>query len=136
VATKKRAAAGQAPTALDRRTSKQVTGDAGEQSAADLLLAQGFTLLARNHRTRRGEVDLVAEKGPLLVFVEVRARASDRFGQAEATVDARKQARVVWAARDWLAKNGGDQREIRFDVVAIVGGEVRHVPGAFDAGGW
>jgi putative endonuclease len=119
-----------------RRTSKQVTGDSGEQAAADLFVAQGFAVVARNHRTRRGEVDLVAEKGPLLVFVEVRARASDRFGPAEATVDARKQARVIAAARDWLAKNGGEEREIRFDVVAVVGAEVRHVPGAFDAGGW
>ncbi len=132
MAAKKRAA----PRPKGQRTSKQVTGDAGEQAAADLFAAQGFTLLARNHRTRRGEVDLIAVKGPLLVFVEVRARASDRFGPAEGTVDARKQARVVWAARDWLAKNGGDQREIRFDVVAVVGGAVRHVPGAFDAGGW
>ena len=129
---KKRAA----PRPKAPRTPKQVAGDAGEQAAAELFLAQGFTVLARNHRSRRGEVDLVAEKGPLLVFIEVRARASDRFGPAEATVDACKQARVVWAARDWLAKNGGDQREIRFDVVAVVGGEVRHVPGAFDAGGW
>jgi putative endonuclease len=132
VAAKKRPSSGAAP----RRTSKQVTGDAGEQRAADLFAALGFAIVARNHRTPRGEVDLVAEKGPLVVFVEVRARASDRFGTAEATVDARKQARVVAAARDWLAKNGGEEREIRFDVVAVVGDEVRHVPGAFDAGGW
>ena len=118
------------------RTSRQETGDAGEQAAAQFLEQHGFTITARNHRTRRGEVDLVAERGALVVFVEVRTRASDKFGPAEATVDARKQARVVLAARDWLARNGGSEREIRFDVIAVVGGEVRHLPGAFDAGGW
>jgi putative endonuclease len=118
----------------DRRTSRQRTGDRGEEEAAALFESLGFAVLARKHRTRRGEVDLVCEKGPLLVFAEVRTRQSDAFGPAEATVDAKKQAKVVLAARDWLSKYGAEGREIRFDVVAVVGAEVRHLPGAFEAG--
>ena len=118
------------------RTPRQQLGDAGEEAAARHLAGQGFTIVARNHRTRRGEVDLIAEKGDLLVFAEVRTRSTDAFGTPEETVDARKQARVVAAARDFLARWRGPEREIRFDVIAVVGAEVRHLPGAFDAGGW
>ena len=118
------------------RTGRQQLGDAGEDAAAGLLVAQGFTVIARNHRTRRGEVDLIAERGELLVFAEVRTRSTDAFGTPEQTVDARKQARVIAAARDFLARWRGPERAIRFDVIAVVGAEVRHVPGAFDAGGW
>ena len=118
------------------RTGRQRLGDAGEEAAARFLVAQGFTIVARNHRTRRGEVDLIAEKGELLVFAEVRTRATEAFGTPEQTVDARKQARVVAAARDFLARWRGPERAIRFDVIAVVGQALRHLPGAFDAGGW
>jgi putative endonuclease len=136
----------------DLRTARQRLGDEGEEAAARHLEAQGFRIVARKHRTRRGEVDLVAEREKLLVFVEVRTRASDAFGTPEETVDARKQARFIEAARDFLARWRGGEREIRFDVIAVVGlgsaagalGEiggsagpvVRQIPGAFDAGGW
>ena len=111
-------------------------GVAGEDAAARHLEAQGFSIVARNHRTRRGEVDLIAERGELLVFVEVRTRSSAAFGAPEETVDARKQARVVAAARDFLARRSGPEMAIRFDVIAVLGETVRHLPGAFDAGGW
>jgi putative endonuclease len=119
-----------------RRTSRQRLGDEGEALAARFLEAQGFRVVARNHRTRRGEVDLIAERGELLVFAEVRTRSSEAFGAPEETVDARKQARVVAAARDYLARRQGPERALRFDVLAVVGAEVRHLPGAFDAAGW
>ena len=118
------------------RTPRQRLGDAGEAAAARLLEQKGFRIVAKNHRTRRGEVDLIAEKGELLVFAEVRTRSSDAFGTPEETVDARKQARVVSAARDFLARWSGPERAIRFDVIAVVGETVRHLEAAFDAGGW
>jgi putative endonuclease len=117
------------------QTSRQRLGDEGEQAAARFLEAKGFRIVARNHRTRRGEVDLIAEQGELLVFAEVRARTTARFGSPAETVDARKQARVVSAAQDYLARWQGPERAVRFDVLAVLGGEVTHLPGAFDAGG-
>ena len=121
-------------------TARQTLGEAGEALAAQHLEQLGFSIVARNHRTRRGEVDLIAEQGELLVFVEVRTRASDKFGSPEETVDARKQERVVLAARDFLARFQGGERAIRFDVIAVVdehgAPRVRHIPDAFDAGGF
>ena len=120
--------------------ARKSLGDAGEALAARHLESLGFRIIARNHRTRRGEVDLIAEKGELLVFAEVRTRSTERFGSPEETVDARKQERFVLAARDFLARFRGGERAVRFDVIAIVdgprGGELRHVPDAFDAGGF
>jgi putative endonuclease len=115
-------------------------GDAGEAAAAELLVKQGFRIVARNHRCRRGEVDLVAEQGDLLVFVEVRTRESALFGSPEETVGFRKQRRVVLAAQDFLARRRGPPRAIRFDVVAVIdapsGPQLTHYPNAFDAGAY
>ena len=121
---------------------RQARGERGESLAAALLESLGFRIVAKNHRCRRGEVDLIAEKGELLVFAEVRARGTDAFGGPEETVDARKQERVVIAARDFLMRAPRElqERAMRFDVIAIVDGPgepiVRHYPNAFDAGGW
>jgi putative endonuclease len=126
------------PPAQGRRSAQSRLGAAGEEAAARHLTALGYRIVARNHRCRLGEVDLVAEAGELLVFVEVRTRTTDRFGAPEETVTARKQARVVRAARDFLARWRGPERGARFDVISVVdeeaGARLVHLPGAFDAG--
>jgi putative endonuclease len=118
-------------------TVRQRLGDLGERAAEDLLAASGYRIVARKHRCPRGEVDLVAEQGDLLVFVEVRTRATAAFGTPEETVGAAKQQRLVRAARDFLARWRGPPRGARFDVVAVVdqpgGPRLTHFPGAFDA---
>jgi putative endonuclease len=118
-------------------TARQRFGDLGEKAAEELLAGQGYRIVARKHRCPRGEVDLVAEQGDLLVFVEVRTRATAAFGGPEETVGAAKQQRLVRAARDFLARYRGPPRGARFDVVAVVdqpgGPLVTHFPGAFDA---
>lgn len=117
-------------------TPRMQRGAAGEEAAARYLESQGYSVLARNHRCRLGEVDLIVARGPLVAFVEVRTRSTRAFGGPAATVDAAKQARVIRAARDWLARAGGPERELRFDVVAVVEGqgglELEHLPGAFE----
>ena len=118
-------------------TVRQRFGDLGEKAAEELLAAQGYRIVARKHRCPRGEVDLVAERGDLLVFVEVRTRATALFGAPEETVGAAKQRRLVRAARDFLARWKGPPRGARFDVVAVLdepgGPRLTHFPGAFDA---
>ena len=104
------------------RPVRQRLGELGENAAAELLRTRGYRIVARNHRCRLGEVDLIAEKGELLVFVEVRTRASASFGGPEETVHGRKQRRVVAAARDFLARRRGPERALRFDVVAVIDG--------------
>jgi putative endonuclease len=115
-------------------------GRRGEAVAEAFLVARGFRVLARNHRIRRGEVDLVCLDGDVLCFVEVRSREAGGPVLPEESVDRRKARRVVVAATDWAVRNGGLERPIRFDVVAVEHGEpgaplVRHFPGAFDADG-
>ena len=119
-------------------TKRQRFGDAGEKAAEDVLARDGYRVVARKHRCPRGEVDLVLERGELLVFVEVRTRATALFGGPEETVGFEKQRRVVRAARDFLARWRGPPRGARFDVVAVLdrpeGPLVSHIPNAFDAG--
>jgi putative endonuclease len=122
------------------RPDRSERGRRGEAAAEAYLLARGVRVLARNHRTRRGEVDLVCQDGPVLCFVEVRSREVGSAVPPEASVDRGKARRVVSAATDWAVRHGGLEREMRFDVVAVdlpVEGDpvVRHYPNAFDADG-
>jgi len=77
-------------------------GAAEEQAAADFLVSQGLRIVARNWRCKGGELDVVAMEGDTLVFVEVRARASVRFGGAAASITASKQTRLIRAAQHYL----------------------------------
>ena len=104
-----------------RRTAKQIIGAAAESIAADFLRAQGLEILERNYLRRLGELDIVAvDPGGVLVIAEVRARASDRFGGAAASVDFRKQQRLIRAAHQLLQQRSDLARlPVRFDVVCV-----------------
>ena len=99
----------------DRRDA----GRAAERLAADFLEARGLRILERNFRCRGGEVDLIAREGGTLVFVEVRLRSGRAYGGAAASVDARKQLKLLRAARFYLA--GKPEQPCRCDVVALDG---------------
>jgi putative endonuclease len=118
---------------------RQVRGRRAEALAEAWLAGLGYQTLARNHATRRGEVDLVCREGEVICFVEVRSRTSLAQGSPLETVGITKARRVVAAATDWAARNGALAQALRFDVVAVVfEGEVARfelVRGAFDASG-
>lgn len=104
-------------------------GRAAEDAALRFLEARGFALLRRNYRCRLGEIDLVMRDGPSLVFVEVRARDSDAYGGAAASVGPAKQRRLAAAARHFLMTHPREaQRPARFDVVAISGCDGENPP--------
>jgi len=118
-----------------------VLGDAGEAQALAHLLAAGLRLVERNYRVARGpsaaagEVDLILrDRDGTLVFVEVRSRASSRHGGAAASIGLRKRARIVFAARHFLASRHASPPPCRFDVVAIDGDRIEWLRAAFDAG--
>ncbi len=115
-----------------RRTAAQSIGADAEERAASFLARHGLAIVARNYRTRFGEIDLVARDGETLVFVEVRARASDDYGGAASSIVADKRRRIESAARLYLS---GLRREppCRFDVITLEGGEPRWLRAAFDA---
>jgi putative endonuclease len=108
-------------------------GLSAESRAAALLIAKGYRILARRFRTPLGEIDIVARRRGVLVFVEVKAR--DSFDTAAEAIGKRQQSRIIAAAQLWLAGHPEDaMRDMRFDVVLVVPGCVpRHLPAAFDA---
>ncbi|MFI5361235.1 MAG: YraN family protein [Elusimicrobiota bacterium] len=110
------------------------TGRKAEDLAAAFLQAKGLTIVEKNFRVKVGEIDLVAKDGEEIVFVEVRARASRDFGGAAASVDGAKRRKLIRAARLWLQARNWDGA-CRFDVVAVDGGALEHLPAAFDASG-
>jgi len=96
-------------------------GCLGETLAARELERQGYAIRARRYRSRFGELDLVAEEGGVLVFVEVKARRTARFGGAAESISAWKRRRIGAMALDYLAWIGRLDARCRFDVVAIDG---------------
>jgi putative endonuclease len=127
---------GDEPAGADDRRAR---GREAEDLAAAFLEERGCEVIARNHRIRHGEVDLVCREGDVLCFVEVRSRTSAAQGGPEETVGPSKARRVVAAATDWAMRNGGLERAVRFDVIAVTFGDgaprVEHFPAAFDASG-
>ena len=113
-------------------------GAAGEEAAASFLQRQGWTVLARNYRTRRGEIDLVVQRGDEVAFVEVKSWRSVPREDLGRSIGPRKQARIARAAREFLARRRDlAEAHVRFDVV-FLGGEAdgpEHIPGAFSGEG-
>ena len=98
--------------------ARRARGDAAEAAALAMLQARGLQLLARNAASRGGELDLVMRDGATVVFVEVRYRATRRFGGGAASVDAGKRRRLVHAAHAFLAAHPQmADAPCRFDVV-------------------
>jgi putative endonuclease len=114
--------------------TKIETGRKAEDLAASFLQAKGMKIVEKNFRAKVGEIDIVAEDGDEIVFVEVRARASKDFGGAAASVGGAKRRKLIRAAALWLQARGWDGA-CRFDVVALDGARLEHLPAAFDASG-
>lgn len=118
-----------------RDLSRVARGRWGEDRAERWYRTAGYDVLDRNWRCPAGELDLVVGRPGLVVFVEVKARADDRFGPPGGAVDGRKQRRIRRLAARWLQardrSRGSGAVEVRFDVVAIVGTSVEVIEGAF-----
>ena len=125
-------------TPIVRALWNRLLGDRGERAAARFLRRQGLRVLMRGHRTRSGEIDLIARDGDTLVFVEVKAR---RQGVPAEAVTPEKQRRITLAAMHFLRKHHLLEQRSRFDVVAIVWPDdrrepqIEHIRNAFEAVG-
>ncbi len=102
------------------RPVRRSLGQAGEDAAARHLEAQGYRILARNFRRTFAELDIVAQKEGLLVFVEVKARSSARFGAPAEAVTLTKQRRLSKIALDYMMQAGLGECTARFDVLAVL----------------
>lgn len=115
-------------------------GQVAESEAERYLRRKGYRILARNIRSPRGELDLIAQQADVLVFVEVKARRTSALGGAPYAVDGRKQARLIRLAGQYLSRHRLRNRACRFDVVLFKGQsarltEIEHIENAFEVPG-
>ena len=117
---------------------RRLLGVAGEAEAARWLRSAGFEVVATGFRARCGEIDIVAEDGREVVFVEVKTRTSDAFGSPAESVTRLKRLRIVRAASVFLVQAGWTDRACRFDVLSVApigsGWRVTHLKDAFRQG--
>jgi putative endonuclease len=115
---------------------RKLFGQAGESAAEAYLRRKGYRILARNLRSSLGELDLVAEDGQVLVFVEVKARRTDAFGGAIHAVHHRKQEKLIQLAAQYLARHHIKDRLCRLlqgpDAIAP---QIEHIQNAFEVSG-
>ncbi len=111
---------------------RQQQGQAAEAQACRHLQQQGLELIERNYRCRQGEIDLIMRDKQSIVFVEVRYRSNTNFGGAAASVDQRKQAKLIGAASHYLQQHHAlAQQPARFDVIAITPTTLEWIRDAF-----
>ena len=108
------------------------SGAKSEQLAATYLAQQGLVLVEANFRCRLGEIDLIMRHGLTLVFIEVRQRSSRQFGGAIASIDLRKQHKLIVTAQFYLARLDR-LPPCRFDVLLIQGEAIEWLRDAFSA---
>lgn len=99
---------------------KDRLGRRGEAVAADWLEAQGYAIVARNWRCASGELDLIARRGQVTAFVEVKTRSSAAFGHPLEAITAAKAARLRRLAAEWCRANGPVRGETRIDAIAVL----------------
>jgi putative endonuclease len=97
----------------------QSYGREGERIAVDFLVKKGYRIVRRNYRFGRGEIDIVAQDGAELVFVEVKTRRTSTFGEPEEAVTRKKQSQIRTVAEGYLFEHAIDDQPCRFDVIAV-----------------
>lgn len=107
-------------------SEKIKTGSKGENLAAEFLERKGFTVVARNYRYNRGEIDLIVQRDNWLIFVEVKTRRSSEYGEPEDFVDGLKIKKMFEAAEDYIFRFDW-QGHVRFDVVSVKLGETPEI---------
>lgn len=115
-------------------SSTNSIGKSGESSASTHLIKMGFKIIERNWRWRRKEIDIIAEYQEYIVFVEVKTRENNSFGNPEDFVSRKQQRHIIAAADAYITEKDID-KEARFDIIAITNNfgkeEILHIPDAF-----
>jgi putative endonuclease len=93
-------------------------GNTGEQWACEFLIRKGYTVLARNYRYKRAEIDIIARKDRLIIFVEVKTRRSNAYGEPETFVSQSKIDLLLMAAGHYVEQTDW-MHDIRFDIISV-----------------
>ncbi len=117
----------------EKRTRAERSGRRAETLAAWAYRLKGFEIMDRRYKAAGGEIDLVARKGPLLVFIEVKRRAA--MDEALFAVTYKNRRRMEQAVKSWLARHSRlAQSDVRFDIAAVAGWRVKIVESAWRDG--
>jgi len=118
-----------------RGSYKQRRGREGEELAALFLIKRGYSILERNFRIGRGEIDIIAIDGDVLVFIEVKTKQTEGFGEPEEWVDRKKQLQICKTAMLYLQKYEIEDMQCRFDVIGVTKKDdtvnIKHIKDAF-----
>lgn len=110
----------------------KILGASGEQQAAEFLKEKGYKILETNFSNKIGEIDIIAKNKEFVVFVEVKARSTKAFGLPSEAVNFHKQQKIHQVALSYLkSKKILEKVQCRFDVVEVLGDEIRHIENAF-----
>lgn len=109
-------------------------GLGGERKACRYLKRSGYKIVEKNYKHPFGEVDIIARKGEILAFIEVKTRLSDIYGIPSEAVDFHKKRRYIQAAKYYFLNREIDCT-VRFDIIEIFRGQINHIENAFYEGG-
>lgn len=113
--------------------NKRKIGTAYEKKAVLFLQEKGYEILESNFQCRQGEIDIIAQNGRYLVFIEVKYRQNERGGLPEEAVGREKQKKIIQTAKYYLYRKGlSEETPCRFDVVGILGEKIRLIQNAFE----
>jgi putative endonuclease len=104
---------------MTQKNSTALFGAAGEQATAALLVEKGFTIMQTNYRKQYGEIDIIATKKDLLVFVEVKARKTEYFESTD-LITRSKQKKIIMVAKEYMMRHKIDEVMCRFDVALVI----------------
>ena len=118
-----------------KNINSKTTGDVGEAIAVQFLENEGYTVVERNYRYERGEIDIVAENNDELVFVEVKSRHSRAFGTPEDAITEKKESYLKRTAEGYVFQHHLENKRCRFDVIAVewkgMEPQIRHIKNVF-----
>lgn len=109
----------------------KVLGVSGETLACNYLKKKGYKLIERNYKNKIGEIDIIASKKNMIVFVEVKTRETTMFGNPSEAVDYHKQNKIRKVSKRFLQENKLTDVPCRFDVIEVVGDKINHIENAF-----
>ena len=114
----------------ERDKKNKALGKKGERQAELYLKRSGYKILERNYKNPFGEVDIIAEKGDVVAFVEVKTRLNDNYGAPSEAVGIKRREKYIKAAQFYFCGKQIDTT-VRFDIIEIVRGEINHIENAF-----
>lgn len=113
------------------KQENRVKGDIGENKAVKYLTDKGYEILETNYKNKLGEIDIIAKDNTRIVFVEVKARATAKYGYPREAVNEYKQRKIRMVAESYLKSKRLLNSYIRFDVIEILAGNITHLIAAF-----